>query len=218
MWLRTLLPIFLILLLAACQQAESPAPAAEAESAVAEPAVAESEAPVEAPSRFDIYAPFRLTADLGHLSDRQKQMIPLLIDAAKIMDDLFWQQAFGDRDALLDGIEDPKMRRFAEMNYGPWDRLDGDRPFVEAYGPKPPGARFYPEDMTKEEFEAWAQEGKEDQYSFVRRAADGSLELLPYHVAFAEPLGLNLNKKKDNKLTNEKKRKEKKTKIKIQNW
>ena len=68
-------------------------------------------------------------------------MIPLLIDAAKIMDDLFWQQSFGDREALLEGIEDPKMRRFAEMNYGPWDRLDGNRPFVEKFGPKPPGAR-----------------------------------------------------------------------------
>jgi hypothetical protein len=75
------------------------------------------------------------------------------------------------------------------MNYGPWDRLDADRPFVEGYGPKPPGARFYPEDMTKEEFEAWEQEGKEGQYSFVRRTADGGLALEPYHVVFADELG-----------------------------
>jgi hypothetical protein len=75
------------------------------------------------------------------------------------------------------------------MNYGPWDRLDANAPFVEGYGPKPPGARFYPEDMTREEFEAWDQEGKDGEYSLVRRAADGGLELLPYHVAFAEPLG-----------------------------
>jgi hypothetical protein len=189
MRLNAVLTCTLLLALAACQQADPPAAVEEAEDAVAESAVDVGDQEAAPPSRFDIYAPFRLTADLEHLSDRQKQMIPLLIDAAKIMDDLFWQQAFGDREALLDGIEDPKMRRFAEMNYGPWDRLDGNRPFVEKFGSKPLGARFYPEDMSKEEFEAWDQEGKDSEYAFVKRAGDGSLELLPYHVAFAEPLG-----------------------------
>ena len=179
----------LLLVLAACQKAETPAPQEEPTSAIAEPVVAVREEAAPQPSRFDIYSKFRLTADLGHLSEGQKQMIPLLIEAAKIMDDLFWQQAYGDREELLSSIGDAKMRHFAQMNYGPWDRLDANRPFVEAYGPKPPGARFYPEDMTREEFEAWEQEGKDGQYSFVRRADDGSLELLPYHVAFAEPLG-----------------------------
>jgi hypothetical protein len=179
----------LVLALAACQQAEPPAPAEEPKDAIAEPAIAGPETVAEQPSRFDIYAKFRLTADLSHLEDSQRQMIPLLIEAAKIMDDLFWQQSYGDREPMLAAIEDPKMRHFAEMNYGPWDRLDADKPFVEAYGPKPPGAQFYPEDMTKEEFEAWDQEGKDGQYSLVKRAEDGSLELLPYHVAYAEPLG-----------------------------
>ena len=187
------LPIMLtsaiILALAACQQAEPPEPAEEAREAIAEPVVAVREAPAAEPSRFDIYAKFRLTADLDHLSDGQKQMIPLLIRASQIMDGLFWQQAYGDPEPLLAGIDDPKQRHFARMNYGPWDRLDANKPFVGSYGPKPPGARFYPEDMTKEEFEAWEQEGKDGEYSFVRRSADGGLELVPYHVAFAEPLG-----------------------------
>ena len=137
------------------------------------PVMAERELPPAQASRFDIYSKFRLTADLGHLSERQKQMIPLLVEAAQIMDGLFWQQAFGDREALLNGIDDPKKRHFAELNYGPWDRLDGNEPFVEGYGPKPPGARFYPEDMTREEFEAWEQDGKDGEYSLVRRTADG---------------------------------------------
>ena len=175
------------LALAACQPADPPAEKA-AVDAVGEPAVAVREVLVEEDPRFDIYSTFRLTADLGHLSENQRNMIPLLIEAAKIMDGLFWQQAYGDREALLEGIQDPKKRRFAEINYGPWDRLDGNQPFVEGYGAKPPGARFYPEDMTREEFEAWEQEGKDGQYSLVRRADDGSLELVPYHVAFAEPL------------------------------
>jgi hypothetical protein len=77
------------------------------------------------------------------------------------MDELFWQQSWGDKQALLSAIEDPAARRFAEINYGPWDRLAGDQPFIERHGPKPLGARFYPEDMTKAEFEAWEQQGKD---------------------------------------------------------
>ena len=98
-------------------------------------------------------------------------MIGLLIDAGKITDDIFWQQVWGDKDELLDGIEDAKMKRFALYNYGPWDRLAGDQPFIESYGPRPPGARFYPEDMSKAEFEAWQHDGKDGQYSIVQRDA-----------------------------------------------
>ena len=177
-----------LLVLTACQQAESPAPAAPA-AAPAEPVeqLVSEDAP-EQSSRFEIYATVRLTADLGHLSERQRQMIPLLIDASKIMDGLFWQQSFGDREAFLDGIEDPATRRFAEINYGPWDRLAADQPFIESAGPKPLGAQFYPADMSKEEFEAWDQEGKDGLYSLVRRENDGSLKLLPYYEAYGEEL------------------------------
>ena len=182
-----LLSTFVIL--SACQQSEPP-----------EPKVAVSEAPViaeidpvpeteaKASSRFDIYSSVQLTADIDHLTENQRNMIPLLIDAAKIMDNLFWRQSYGNPDELLAGIEDEKMRRFAEMNYGPWDRLDANKSFVESYGPKPAGARFYPEDMTREEFDAWDQEDKDGEYSLVKRGPGGGLELVPYHVAFAEPL------------------------------
>ena len=95
--------------------------------------------------RPEIYADFTLTADLSHLSDEQKQMVALLIDAAQIMDDLFWRQSFGDDyEAWLDSIADDKTRRFAELNYGPWDALNDDKPFMEGYGPNPLGAQFYP--------------------------------------------------------------------------
>jgi hypothetical protein len=179
--------ILLASLLSACeqeQQAEEQAVTVEA----ANPAViAEAAtAPVEnaTPSRFDIYADVGLTTDLSHLSDKQKQMIGLLIDAGKITDDIFWQQVWGDKDALLNSIEDPKARQFAFINYGPWDRLAADQPFLESYGPRPPGARFYPEDMSKDEFEAWQQEGKDEQYSIVTRDADKNLVLVPYSKAF----------------------------------
>ncbi len=139
--------------------------------------------------RPEIYAEFTLTADLGHLSDEQKQMIVLLIDAADIMDDLFWRQSFGDGyEAWLDSIADERVRRFAELNYGPWDALDDDKPFMEGFGPKPLGARFYPEDMSREEFDEAYLPGKAGLYTFVRRDAAGRLELVPYHVEYAEEL------------------------------
>jgi hypothetical protein len=174
--------------LTACQQAESPAPSAPAAKAAEPVEQPAGEAVPEQSSRFEIYAAVRLTTDLSHLSERQRQMISLLIDASKIMDGLFWQQSFGDRKAFLAGIEDPATRRFAEINYGPWDRLAADRPFIESSGPKPPGAQFYPADMSKEEFEAWEQQGKDGLYTLVRRQDDGKLELLPYSVAYGEEL------------------------------
>ncbi len=148
-----------------------------------------AEPPQTVQPRPEIYADFTLTADLDHLSEDQRRMIGLLIDASVIMDDLFWRQAFGDDYlAWLASLKDEKTRRFAELNYGPWDRLDDDKPFVEGVGPKPLGARFYPADMSREEFDEAYLPGKKSQYSLVRRDADGSLRLIPYHVAYADEL------------------------------
>ena len=139
--------------------------------------------------RPDIYADFTLTADLSHLSDQQHEMILLLIDASQIMDDLFWRQAYGDDyEAWLDTLADNDTRRFAELNYGPWDRLDGDKPFIHGVGRKPLGANFYPKDMSKEEFETAYLPGKNDLYSLIRRDDEGSLRLVPYHVAYGPEL------------------------------
>src|SRR5215216_4820621 len=77
------------------------------------------------------YTTVRLTTDLGKLSENERRMIPLLIDAARSMDAIFWRQAYGSRDSLLDSIEDPATRRYAEIHYGPWDRLDNNTPFIE---------------------------------------------------------------------------------------
>lgn len=140
--------------------------------------------------KVEEYVPVRLEADLDGLSAAQREMLPLLIQAAEVMDDLFWRQAYGDKDQLLNDIEDPFARRFAEINYGPWDRLGGNAPFLAGVGPKPAGARFYPADMTKEEFSAAADKspGLRSPYSLVRRDRHGSLVAVPYHEAFAEQL------------------------------
>lgn len=136
--------------------------------------------------RLDQYTDFTLDADLSTLSENQKKMIPLLIDAAKAMDEVFWIESYGNKQALMDGIDDQSVRRFVEINYGPWDRLNGNEPFVDGVGEKPAGANFYPADMTKEEFENWDSEAKDDLYTLVRRDENGSLTTISYHEAFAE--------------------------------
>lgn len=139
---------------------------------------------VPQPSRFDIYSTVKLTANLDHLNANQRKMIELLIDAAVITDELFWQQVWGSKESLLADIDDSDARKFAYFNYGPWDRLDSDKPFIDGYGPRPAGAQFYPKDMSKAEFEAWDQPGKDGLYSLVRRNEQGQLMLIPYHEAY----------------------------------
>ncbi len=147
-------------------------------------AKAEESEKTEIQMKVDEYATFRLTADLSVLSENQKKMIPILIEAAKIMDGIFWKEAWGDKEALMQRIEDEATRRFSEINYGPWDRLDADQPFINGIEPKPAGAQFYPEDMTKEEFEAWKNPDKSSLYTLIRRDEDGALYTLPYSEAF----------------------------------
>ncbi len=81
-------------------------------------------------------------------------------------------------------IDDQATKKFVEINYGPWDRLDGNKPFVEGLGAKPLGANFYPMDMTKEEFEAFSDENKSSLYTFIRRNEGGKLKTIWYHEQF----------------------------------
>ena len=105
--------------------------------------------------RPEIYADVTLTADLSVYTESQREMIGLLVDASQIMDDLFWKQTYGDDyESWLGSIGVTEARLFADQNYGPWDRLDDLKPFMDGVGAKPPGANFYPQDMSKEEFEA----------------------------------------------------------------
>ena len=105
------------------------------------------------------------------------------------MDDLFWRQAYGDDyQNWLAGIGVDSTRRFAELNYGPWDRLDDEAPFMDGFGDKPLGAEFYPSDMTKEEFEATDLDGKTGLYSSIGRDDSGALIVIPFHVEFASEL------------------------------
>jgi hypothetical protein len=138
--------------------------------------------------KVDQYAVVELSADLSHLSDNDKKIISIMLDVAQIMDDLYWKQTLGDKNGFLDTISDPDMKRFAEINYGPWDRLDGNKPFVPGFDTKPAGANFYPTDMTKEEFEAYEDENKASLYTVIRRDEDGNLKTVWYHDEYAAEL------------------------------
>ncbi|MEI8676334.1 Zn-dependent hydrolase [Pseudoalteromonas sp. Hal040] len=140
-------------------------------------------------SRLDIYTDFTLTSDLSHLSDNQKQMVGKLIEASKIMDELFWRQAFGEnKDAFLAKINDEKVQKFADINYGPWDRLNGDQVFLSGYEEKPLGAEFYPSDITKEELNNATVDDKTGLYSVIKRDEKGLLYSVAYSVEYAQEL------------------------------
>jgi len=131
------------------------------------------------------YVPFDLTTDLSTLRDSDKKVLPLLIKAANIMNELFWYEAYGEKEELLKSIKNQDQLAYARINYGPWDRLNGNEAFIEGVGSKPAGANFYPQDMTKEEFDAADIEDKKSLYTFIRRDSAGQLMSIPYHKQFS---------------------------------
>ncbi len=132
-----------------------------------------------------MYTTVRLTTDTAALTPEDRKLIPLLIEAGQIMDELFWLQSWGDRDALLSRIQDEETRTFAAVNYGPWNRLNNNASFIQEIGEKPAGAQFYPADMTKEEFEAWENPHKTSLYTLIRRDEQGKLFHQYYHEAYS---------------------------------
>lgn len=140
----------------------------------------------EIQSKVDAFIEVELTTDVSHLSEKEKQMLPLLFEAAQIIDGIFWSQAYGDKEELFSKIEDDATLAFAKINYGPWERLKDNKPFIDGYGKKPLGANFYPTDMTREEFDAFESDNKTSLYTVIRRNADGSLVSIPYSEAYKE--------------------------------
>lgn len=134
------------------------------------------------------YKEFELTADISHLTADEKEMLSYLFKAADIMNDLYWQQAYGDSKSLLKSLKSDDEKKFAMINYGPWDRLAGNTPWVEGFNQKPKGANFYPADMTVEEFEKLDDNKKTDLYTLIRRNDKGELVVVPYHVAYEKEL------------------------------
>lgn len=136
---------------------------------------------------YQYYAQVPLTTDISHLTKNEKEILRLMFKTADIMDDLFWQQAYGAKIDLIDETKG-KAREYAKINYGPWDRLNNEVPFINGVGTKPAGATFYPTNMTKEEFEQADLKDGKSPYTIVRRNREGKLYTVAYHENFKNQL------------------------------
>jgi hypothetical protein len=134
------------------------------------------------------YAKVELSIDLSGLSDNQKEIIKLLMQVSDIMDEIYWEQTYGDKEELFANITDPDTIAFLEINYGPWDRLNGNEPIIEEYGKKPIGSNLYPNDIKYLPFINMKFEDKLSMYTLLRRNDAGDLYTIPYNKAFNDQL------------------------------
>lgn len=134
------------------------------------------------------YAVVKLNADIQHLSDKDKILLSKLFDIASIMDELFWEQVCPQKDSLLNTITDEYAKRFFIINYGPYEHLRNNKPFIEGVPPHSDKMTFYPSDMTVEEFEKWDNPDKTSWYSIIRRNEKGKLISIPYSEFYKEKL------------------------------
>jgi Peptidase family M49 len=140
------------------------------------------------------FAPTEVTADTSKLSPGDQQALNKIIQAARLMDDIFLRQVWSgnvDLKARLEADKSPLGQarlHYFMINKGPWSRLDHNKPFVPgAPAEKPPEAGFYPDHLTKDEFNAWTQglsaadrKQAEGFFTVIRRDAAGKLKSVPY--------------------------------------
>jgi hypothetical protein len=150
-------------------------------------------------SRINRFAPTTLTANTSSLAPNDRRALLKIIAAAKLYDGLYLRQIWSGNEALLKKLQADqsllgRLRlHYFMINKGPWSQLDGNEPFIEGVGPRPPQANFYPEDMTKDEFNAWLNtllaEEKEKATGYfyvIRRDANGKLKTVPYSQEYRE--------------------------------
>ncbi|HEY6437215.1 MAG TPA: peptidase, partial [Ignavibacteriaceae bacterium] len=148
--------------------------------------------------KINKFAPTELKYDSSLLDEREKIVVEKLYQAAKIMDEIFLEQVYSQNDEIKASLmkettEESKLQlELFNMMFGPFDRLDHDAPFIGTEK-KPLGANFYPEDMTKEEFENYIKTNPKDKKSFtseftVIRRENGILAAIPYNEYWKEKL------------------------------
>ncbi|MGH9464976.1 MAG: dipeptidyl-peptidase 3 family protein, partial [Thermoanaerobaculia bacterium] len=142
--------------------------------------------------RLARYAPVEIAADLAGVPVAERPVLVELIRAGRLMDEIFLRQVTTENSALEAAVAamPEAVRTYFDVNFGPWDRIDEMEPWLGAT-PHPPGAGYYPLDMTKEEFEAWVAAHPEDKGAFeglyhVIRRRDGGLVAVPYSQEYGE--------------------------------
>ena len=142
----------------------------------------------ELQTKVDSYAVVEVKSPLyDALSDNDKKIVSLFREAADIMDALFWKQTFGDK-SLIEALPEGPAKAYAMINYGVWDHLDNNAPFIKGYGEKPLGCQYYPQDMTAEEFNALEDENKLSLYTVIRRDENGALKVVWYRDEYKEEI------------------------------
>ena len=138
--------------------------------------------------KVESYAVVEMNSPLyDALSENDKKIVDLFRQAGEIMDGLFWKQTFGDK-AVIDALPEGYAKDYALINYGAWDHLDDNKPFLEGYGEKPLGCRYYPQDMTMEEWEAFDDPDKLSLYTVIRRDENGALKTVWYRDEYKAEL------------------------------
>ena len=133
--------------------------------------------------QLDEFAPIQIGSSfVSGISDNGREVLNYFRLASGEVDNIYWDQNFGDK-SQLNSL--PRIQReFADVNYGPWSRIDGQT-FVPGWKQERPlGANFYPADMSEEEFLAWEDPDKNSPYTLIRRGEDGSLKTVWYHDAY----------------------------------
>ncbi|KAI7904446.1 uncharacterized protein BX663DRAFT_432298 [Cokeromyces recurvatus] len=148
--------------------------------------------------RIGRFALFECTADLSHLSTHEHAALKRLVKAGDYFNQLYMRQAWKGNEQLrktLYQTGNKEQCTLFEMYKGPWAREDDNVPFLENIPKRPEGGNFYPEDMTKEEFEKWIttlspekQREAKSYYTIIIRNSKGELESVPYSKAYADLL------------------------------
>ena len=157
-------------------------------------------APIEhVQAQIDKLAPIMIAPDYSYLPENEQQVLRYLVKASKIIDRIFKQQV-SDKTLRLEkaleayiGTPDQVYYDYFEIMYGPWDRIDANAPFINLDTPKPPGANYYPVDLTAEEFEAYLDAHPEQEDAFtspmtVIRRHHHKLKAVPYSREYANDL------------------------------
>ena len=148
------------------------------------------------------FAPTTLTAETSKLTPKDKQALDKNIAAAKLLDPLFLRQVWSGNDALEKKLQADKSAagqqrlHYFYINDGPWSRLDEKEPFIDGVPrEKPLNASYYPDDMSKDEFNSSFTLSDTDKqkatgfFWLIRRGAERKLTIVPYSEAYKEYLG-----------------------------
>jgi len=123
-----------------------------------------------------------LKVDLSKFSDNQKKIIHHLMKASDYIDTIFYFENLSNFKELLSEINDTNKLKLFRYNMGPWDRFNQNKAIIEGVGKKFDGANFYPQDITKEEFENFKDSNKNSNFTFIRRNEKGELYCVPYNI------------------------------------